>query len=421
MLGASVGSMKILMLSNYFYPEKGASPYLGENRRQAFADAGFDMELYTPVPTRGISDEVRKEYSHRLYEEMLDGKLKVHRFPLMRETKNPLQRAFRYTVSIIKLYLRARKTKDVDVLQIGSTPPINGLMFPSLKKKLNCKIVYNLQDIFPDSLLHAGMTKRGSLLWKLGRRIEDLTYRYADVIVVLSEDFRRNIIEKGVPEDKIVMIRNWVDEQAVVAIDRQDNPLFDTYGLDRSRFYVCYSGNVGMSQNMDMLLDVAKSLRDNEHIGFVIVGDGAYKKQVEQRVEQEQITNVTLIPFQPYKQIGQVFSLGDCGLIISKAGTGQNSVPSKTWSVMSAARPVLACFDKDSELDHIVTDHDCGICVPPDDAEAFRQAILQMAGDKEACRRQGANGRQYIEDNLTRAVGTAKWVEVIRRVTEGDA
>ncbi len=410
--------MKILMLANYYYPERVASSYLAENRREAFAQAGFDMVLYTPVPTRGISEEVREEYKHRLREEELDGRLVVHRFPLIREGKNPIQRAFRYFLSICKLYRCARKEKNVDVLFIGSTPPINGLMFKGIKKKLGCKIVYNVQDVFPDSLVNTGMTKKGSLLWKIGRKIENLTYRNADTVAVISEDFKRNLLAKGVPEEKLVMIRNWVDENAVVDIPRQENELFDTYGLDRNKFYVCYSGNVGMTQNMDMLLDVAESLKENENIGFIIVGDGAYKKQVEDRIAAENIRNVTMIPFQPYEKISQVFSLGDCGLIISKAGVGSNSVPSKTWSVMSASRPVLASFDKGSELDDIVTNSNCGICVQANDPQAFRAAILQLAEDKESCARMGKNGRCYIEENLTRAIGTSKWVEVMHRVTE---
>ena len=410
--------MKILMLSNYYKPEKAASPYLGENKREAFAEAGFDMVLHTPVPCRGISEEVRKEYGKRLYEEELNGKLKVYRFPLMKEKKNPIQRAFRYTLSIWKLYLRARKEKNVDILSIGSTPPINGLMFPSLRKKLGCKIVYNLQDIFPDSLANTGYAKRGGLLWKIGRKIEDMTYRNSDLIVVISEDFKKNILAKGVPEEKIVMIRNWVDENAVVDVPRSENPLFDTYGLDREKFYVCYSGNIGMTQNMDMLLDVAKSLQENENIGFILVGEGAYKKQVEEKIAADGITNVSLMPFQPYEQISQVFSLGDCGLIISKKGVGSNSVPSKTWSVMSASRPVLASFDKGSELDDIVTASNCGICVDANDADAFREAILCLAADKAACTEMGKNGRRYIEENLTRAIGTAKWVEVMNNVSK---
>jgi glycosyltransferase involved in cell wall biosynthesis len=373
------------------------------------------MVLYTPVPTRGVSAEVRAEYSKRLLETELDGKLEVHRFPLMKESKNPIQRAFRYALSISKLYRFAKKEKDIDVLFMGSTPPINGLLFRGIKKKLNCKVVYSLQDIFPDSLVNTGMAKKNGLLWKIGRKIEDRTYNDADTIVVISEDFKRNIMEKGVPEQKIVMIRNWVDENAVVFVNKEDNSLYDTYGLDRNKFYVCYSGNVGMTQNMDMLLDVAKSLMSEENIGFVIVGEGAYKPKAEERIAAEGITNVKLLPFQPYEKISEVFSLGDCGLIISKKGVGSNSVPSKTWSVMSASRPVLASFDKGSELDRIVTENNCGICVEANDAEAFRNAVLQMARDRENNAQMGANGRKYIEENLTRAIGTAKWVEVMNK------
>ena len=278
-------------------------------------------------------------------------------------------------------------------------------------------MVYNLQDMFPDSLVTAGMTKKGSLIWKLGRKIEDITYRDSDLIVALSEDFRRIVLSRGVPEEKVTVIRNWVDEQAVVDIPRADNTLFDTYGLDREKFYVCYSGNVGLSQNMDMLLDVAKSLIDRPDIGFVIVGDGAYKKQVEARVASEDLTNVTLLPFQPYEKIAEVFSLGDCGLIISKAGTGVSSVPSKTWSIMAAARPVLASFDKGGELDAIIAESGCGVCVPANDPAAFRTAVLNMADDRAARLAMGENGRRYIEENLTRAIGTAKWVDVMKAVT----
>ena len=415
--------MKILMLANYYKPEKAASPYLGENRREAYAEAGFDMVLYTPVPTRGITEEVRRDYQNRLYEEELDGKLIVHRFPLMREGKNPIQRAFRYALSIWKLYRFALKEHDVDVLSIGSTPPINGLMFKGIKKKLGCKIVYSLQDMFPDSLVTAGFTKTGSLLWKLGRKIEDRTYRDSDLIVALSEDFKKTVLSRGVPAEKVCVIRNWVDEQAVVNVPRAENALFDIYGLDRDKFYVCYSGNVGLSQNMDMLLEVAKSLADRTDIGFVIVGDGAYKPQVEARIQAENIGNVTLIPFQPYERISEVFSLGDCGLIISKAGTGGSSVPSKTWSVMAASRPVLASFDKSGELDGIINESGCGICVAANDPDAFRAAILELAAARSARERMGAAGRRYIEEHLTRAVGTAKWVDVMRRVVgaEGPA
>ena len=96
--------MRILMLTSYYKPERVASSYLDENCREAYAEAGFEIELYTPVPTRGISQEVRQAYKGRLYEEELGGRLKVHRFSLMNEGENPIQRALRYFLCIAKLY-----------------------------------------------------------------------------------------------------------------------------------------------------------------------------------------------------------------------------------------------------------------------------------------------------------------------------
>ena len=391
---------------------------MGENMREGFANEGFDMVMYTPVPTRGITEEVRKEYSKRLFETELDGHLTVHRFPLMREGKNPLQRAIRYTLSIMKLYRFGKKEKDTDILLIASTPPINGLMFKGIKKKTGCKVVYNLQDIFPDSLVHTGMTKKGSLIWKIGAKIEQITYKNADHIVVISEDFKKNIMEKGVPEEKITIIRNWVDENAVVNVERSKNSLFDEYNLDRSKFYICYSGNIGYTQNMDMLLDIAKELREKSEIGFILVGEGAAKAHVEERIKAECINNIVMLPFQSYEKISEVFSLGDCGLIISKSGVGNNSVPSKTWSIMSAKRPVLASFDKGYELDRVITESDCGVCVQAGDKEVLKDAILQLYSNRDNLKQQGENGRKYIMENLTREIGTKKWVEVMKKAAD---
>lgn len=407
--------MKILFLPGYYKPEQAASSYLWDNIREAYAKAGHEVVVYAPVPTRGVTAEVRKEYSHRLYEEEYDGHLKVHRFRMIKEGKNSLQRAFRYTLCIIRQTINGCKERNVDVYFISSTPPINGLMLPFFRLfHRKSKVLYNLQDVFPDSLVNTGMTHKGSILWKIGRVVERITYHFCDEIVVLSEDFKKNIMAKGVKESKITVIRNWVDENAVVHVDREKNSLFDEYGLDRTKFYITYSGNIGYTQNMDMLLDVAKEISEDD-IQFVLIGDGAVKPQVEERIRKEKIKNIIMIPFQPYEKISEVFSLGDCGLIISKANVGNNSVPSKTWSIMSAERPVLASFDKGYELDRVISEAECGICVPADDKEALKEAVLEMYKNRENIGKMGANGRKYIMENLTREIGTMKWVEVLKK------
>lgn len=408
--------MKVLQLTGYFLPEKAASIYLVENRLEAFANEGFDMVIHASRPTRGLSDEEYAEYKNRKEEMMYDGKLRVHRFAMYREGKNPVLRAMRYSFNwIIQLWYGLTE-KNVDCVYLESTPPIQGLLGSLLKIFRNIPFVYCLQDIFPDSLAGTSLAKKGGLLWKIGRVIEDFTYKYADKIIVISEDFKKNIMAKGVSEDKIVVIYNWVDQNKVVDVPREKNKLFDKYNIDREKFYIEYSGNIGLTQNMDMLLEVMKELKaTHPDIGLVLVGEGAYKAQVEEIVKRDDLTNVTMIPFQPYKDISHVLSLGDAGLVISKPGVGANSVPSKTWSIMSASRPVLANFDE-NELKDILVGNECGIFTKAGDKDAFKRSIIKLYENRDLCKEYGRNGRLFVMDNLTREVGTQKYVDVIKEV-----
>lgn len=403
--------MKVIFPCSYYLPETAASLYITDNIVHACADKGIEVDLYTPSPTRNVPDGSVWEREER----QMDGKLRIHRFHLYGEGKNPMLRALRYFLGEFIL-LHYCMWKKYDVAFVDSTPPIQGLKMPLIKWLKRKPTIYNVQDIFPDSLVGTGLTHEGSLIWKIGRMVEKITYRYADKIIVISEDFKKNIMAKGVPEDKIVVVYNWVDQNKVVDVPREENKLFDVYGLDRSKFYITYNGNIGLTQNMDMLLDVAKELHKvYEDIHFVLVGNGAYLDEVKHKVTEQQLDNVHLLPFQPYEDISHVFSLGDASLVISKPGVGANSVPSKTWSIMSASRPVLANFDE-NELKTIIENNHCGIFTKAGDKEAFKESILTLYNHRELCQEYGRNGRKFVLDNLTREVGTQKYVDVIKEV-----
>lgn len=403
--------MKAIFPCSYYLPETAASLYITDNIVHACADKGIEVDLYTPSPTRNVPDGSVWEREER----QMDGKLRIHRFHLYGEGKNPMLRALRYFLGEFIL-LHYCMWKKYDVAFVDSTPPIQGLKMPLIKWLKRKPTIYNVQDIFPDSLVGTGLTHEGSLIWKIGRMVEKITYRYADKIIVISEDFKKNIMAKGVPEDKIVVIYNWVDQNKVVDVPREENKLFEIYGLDRGKFYITYNGNIGLTQNMDMLLDVAKELQEEyEDIHFVLVGNGAYLDEVKRKVADQQLENVHLLPFQPYEDISHVFSLGDASLVISKPGVGANSVPSKTWSIMSASRPVLANFDE-NELKTIIENNHCGIFTKAGDKDAFKESILTLYNHRELCKEYGYNGRKFVLDNLTREVGTQKYVDVIKEV-----
>lgn len=414
--------MKILELSSYYSPEQISSSHLTNDLYQALVVAGFSIEEYVPMPTRGISDEVRKQFCKRKYEELKNGQIVVHRFSMFREGKNPIQRAIRYILVNIVQYIKGTTARNVDIIYAASTPPTQGLLCGLVKRRLSKRygrkipFIYCLQDVFPDSLVNAKMTKKGSIIWKIGRKIEDYTYRSADKIIVISESFKKNIMKKGVPEEKIVVIPNWVDTDVVYPVDRKDNILFDRYNLDRDKFYICYSGNLGHSQNLKLLLETAKQLKSElTDVCFVLVGEGAAKEELIKKVAEEQLENIIILPFQPYEDIAHVFSLGDVGLIISKPEIGGSSVPSKTWSIMAAGRPVLASFDEDSELFRLIEGVGCGVCVQADDdTESFKKAIYELYENKEKNAKIGVLGRNYLMDYLGKDKCVGMYIETIR-------
>lgn len=403
--------MKAIFPCSYYLPETAASLYITDNIVHACADNNIEVDLYTPTPTRSVPEGAKWKREER----QVNGLLRIHRFHLYGEGKNPLLRTLRYLLGEFIL-LHYCMWKRYDVAFIDSTPPIQGLKMPLIKWLKRKPTIYNVQDVFPDSLVGTGLTTKGSLIWKIGRIVEKITYKYSDKIIVISEDFKKNLLAKGVPEDKIVVIYNWVDQNKVVDVPREKNKLFDKYNIDREKFYIEYSGNIGLTQNMDMLLEVMKELKTTHpDIGLVLVGEGAYKAQVEEIVKRDDLTNVTMIPFQPYEDISHVLSLGDAGLVISKPGVGANSVPSKTWSIMSASRPVLANFDE-NELKDILVGNECGIFTKAGDKDAFKRSIIKLYENRDLCKKYGTNGRQFVMDNLTREVGTRKYVDVIKEV-----
>ena len=413
--------MKILKLSSYYEPEQISSSHMSSDLENAYMDADIVIENYVPTPTRGVTDEVRREYKKKKYEEKFGGKIIVHRFSMFREGKNPIFRALRYVLVNLVQYNKGSHAKDIDVITAGSTPPTQGTLCSLVKKKLskkygkNVPFVFILQDIFPDSLVNAKMTRKGSMLWKIGRKIEDFTYRNADKIIVISEAFKRNIMEKGVPEEKIVIVPNWIDIDEVAPVSREDNRLFEEFSLDREKFTVVYAGNFGVTQGTDVILQAAELLKDNNEIQFVLFGGGAeYEKAVE-TVKSKQLSNVTIDKLLPQERVPEVYSLGDVALITCKKGVGESGMPSKTWSIMACNTPIIASFDTNSEMAEILTSANAGACVEPENAEELAKAISNYAEGKTE---KYTGGREYVSANASKK-NTLKYVETIKSAAAG--
>lgn len=410
--------MKILRFPSYYTPEVVSSSHLGRDLEEAYVKAGFEIEIYAPTPTRGVSEEVYKKYKKIPYEEYRDGKVKVHRFPMRREKKNSISRALRYSSVLKKQKKFGFRAEGVDIVLGSSTPPTLGLTCAKVAKTLSKKygrkvpFVYTLQDVFPDSLATTGLAKPGSFLYKMGTKIANKIYESADLIITISEDIKKNIMAKGVPEEKIRVIYNWIDTSAVKPVPKEENKLFDELGLSHDTFKIVYAGNLGMAQGVDVLLDAAELMSDESDVEFIIFGRGAREGEIKARAEK--LSNVRVLPLMPEDRIPEVYSLGDACAVTCRRGTGAAGVPSKTWSIMACGTPLLVAFDKESELADIINRSGAGLVSEPEDASELVENIKKLKDSHETASSMCVAARKYAEEFASREIATAKYVEIIK-------
>ena len=223
-------------------------------------------------------------------------------------------------------------------------------------------------------------------------------------------------MEKGVPEEKILVVYNWVDESAVVPVSKEDNPLYSELGIDRKKFTVVYAGNFGYAQNIDVTIAAAERLKYNTDIQFLMFGTGGLVEDYKKLASERGLNNMFFFPLQPAEKVSQVYSLGDLGVVACKKGLGRGAFPSKTWSIMSAGTPVIANYDEGTDLERLVKDNHLGVYSAADDSEQMAERILEMCENRQLCEEYGRNARQYILENVSKGKATQKYVDVINEV-----
>lgn len=407
--------MNILLYSAYYEPEVAASLYLSTNLYEDYAASGMNVRLYVPLPTRGVSDEVRNQYKGKI-EKKENGRLEIIRLNIPREGKNSIKRAFRYLWMNL-VFIHVSRKYDADAIFVQSTPPTQGAMAAIIKKRKKIPFIYNLQDVFPDSLVGAGMTTENSWIYKIGRRIEDFTYRNADRIIVISNDIKNNIIKKGVPAEKIVVVPNWIDSEIVHPVSKEDNYLYEKYGITKDKFTIVYAGNLGYAQNIEVIIKAAEMLQDNKDIQFVVFGKGAQEEEYKQQALG--LNNISFFPIQAYSEVSYVYSLGDASIVPCKKGFGGSAMPSKTWSIMATGIPVLASFDEGTDLERLINTENVGLFSKAEDVEGLVNNILCLAKEKERRTIQGNNARNYVENHLSRAEATRKYIQTVLGTISG--
>ena len=252
-------------------------------------------------------------------------------------------------------------------------------------------LVFNVQDVFPDAAVETGAIRNRRVI-AAARWLERVTYRRSAAITVLSDDLAGNVrakLDTG-HRDRVHVVTNFVDTAAIRPADRATGYRRELGIGDEP--VVLYAGNVGWSQSLDLVVEAARRLPEAT---FVVNGDGAAAGEV--RAAASSVANLRVVGYQPAERLAEVLASGDVHVVPLRRGLGRVSVPSKTYSILAAGRPVVAAIDQGTEVPRILEASGGGIAVAPDDADAFTAAVASLVRDPGRASAMGAAGRRWVE------------------------
>ncbi len=391
--------MRILVLSSYFPPDISATGDQTWLACRRFVERGDEVDVVCTFP-HYAGRALRPDYRWRLWErERLDG-VNVLRVPIYvgRWSSKP-HRVVNYLSLTATMAIGAALRRRPDVLLVNSPPVTLGVVGGMLARRWGVPWVYHVGDVWTVAI----ETLAGNLMAPVRgavKAIERRVFEEADAVTAVSEDLRGTIVDLGVSPDKVFAIPSAADTQIVTPGPR-DNPVARRLGLVDT-FNLLFSGNIGLSQGLEHVIEAAAGLADElPDLRLLIVGSGATREALETLVRERGIGNVSFHDFVPRESFSDLLATADVGLVPLLPGISIHSTPSKIYTLMAAARPLLASVDAESETARTVRDTGAGLVVPPADPDALADAIRSLHADSGARARMGAAGRRVTESGHT--------------------
>lgn len=287
-------------------------------------------------------------------------------------------------------------------LVLVSNPPLN-VFVPLFTRKKFSFIVY---DLYPDSLFSQGFVKRNSFLGRWWMTKNKQIFAKADCVFTLSEDMKKAVVQY-VAEDKIKIVYNWAHNEHIRPIDKKENVFLADLKL-QDKFIVLYSGNMGMTHDIDVLVDVADRLKENDKIHFLFIGEGAKKAVVEEKVARYGLKNCSVLPYQPLEVLPYSMGAADLAVVTTDAKQSGLSVPSKTYTYLATGAALLCLAEENTELARLTRESRSGRCFVSQDLDGIAGYILQMVSDRRLLQEYKDNSRKaslrYTPENAQKYV-----------------
>lgn len=384
--------MRILLIGINYWPEQTGIGAFNTWRAEYLASRGHEVTVCTGFPYYP-EWKVPVEYCGQLAaREERNGVSILRSWLWVPKRVTSVKRVLHEASFLASSFIRALGTKKPDLLFVASPPLGLGVSAYLLSRMWRVPYVFDVEDLQPDSAAELGMLPRPVL--PVLYRLERFAYRHAALISTLTEGMRRRIIEKGIPAERVVIFPPRTGNDFFQVRDADGHVFRKEHELE-GKFIVTHSGNMGVKQGLDVVLQAAAILKDAKDIAFLLVGDGAMKSQLEERAAALQLQNLKFLPLQSEQRFLELLGATNLALITQQRTVSDIAFPSKTVTLLSAGCPVVASVNAKSEVARVVKSSGAGLVLEPENAAMLAQTIHELSDDAGRCGRMKIMARAY--------------------------
>lgn len=400
--------IKILLITQWFDPEP---TFKGQVFARALQQRGFEVEVITGFPNYP-GGKIYSGYKIKwLQKEIIDG-VQITRVPLYpSHSSSAFGRIFNYlSFSFTALLYGLFGAKRPDIIYAYHPPLTTGITAAIIRFFRRVPVIYDIQDIWPDTLKATGMVHNEPIL-KIVDKACSWVYKRSDQIAVLSPGFKKLLIKRGVPKDKIHIIYDWCDELSL----QSPTGTLPSEFPNKDMFRILFAGNMGKAQALSAVLEAARILQaDYPKINFVFIGGGLELEILKKKSKSSALLNVTFLPAVPMNEVGNMLHEADSLLIhLRDDPLFSITIPSKTQAYMAVGKPLLMAVNGNAT--ELVEEAQCGVIAKPEDSQSIANAAIRLFQlSEDELSKMGRNSKQYYFDNMSLHVGVSKFSELFR-------
>ena len=395
-----------------YFPDKTGTAPLVTQLAQDLVVHGSKVSIITSLPHYG-RDTVHPEYLDfkGLFRHSEEFGVNIIRTRVyVPQGTGFMQRVWNYVTYNFLSVIAGIKADRADVI-LAVNPPITTTFAAWIVSLFHrAPLIVGIQDVWPDCIIQVNKLK-SRILIVFSKMLEKIQYRIAKKVIVLSMGMQSNLEKKGVDPGKIEIIANWADTDSVKPLPRE-NDFSHNHELE-DRFVVLFAGNHGYIAALDKIILAAEILREIPEILFFF-GEGSVKGELMRYADEKGLKNVRFLTTQSEQQWLEMLAAADLALVSLRADLADLNVPSKVYTLMSAARPILASVPKDSEVASLVLSANSGIICTPEDPNALANSILEMKNSPGLLDVYGKNGRKYLLETSNRNLQTKKYLSALK-------